>query len=78
MSLTPYNLRHLTPTTTSYKGDIHMADGLNPTDVLSVGFLNDAVQARREIFCQTFDIVLLNDASMQYCVDLLDNLVAKS
>nr|XP_057917581.1 7-methylguanosine phosphate-specific 5'-nucleotidase-like isoform X2 [Doryrhamphus excisus] len=46
-------------------GDLNMAAGVsNPRNVLTVGFLNDQVDERRESYVNSFDIVLTKDETM--------------
>uniref|UniRef100_A0A3P9QGZ7 5'-nucleotidase n=1 Tax=Poecilia reticulata TaxID=8081 RepID=A0A3P9QGZ7_POERE len=46
-------------------GDLSMADGVSTAqNILTVGFLNDQVEERKESFLNSFDIVLLRDETM--------------
>ncbi len=46
-------------------GDLHMADGLdNPEGVLKIGFLNANIEERLETYMNLYDIVLMNDQTM--------------
>ncbi|XP_039895000.1 7-methylguanosine phosphate-specific 5'-nucleotidase-like isoform X5 [Simochromis diagramma] len=46
-------------------GDLTMADGVSePQNVLTVGFLNDQVEERKESYINSFDIVLVKDETM--------------
>ncbi|KAG0711589.1 7-methylguanosine phosphate-specific 5'-nucleotidase [Chionoecetes opilio] len=46
-------------------GDIKMAMGVpQPSSVLKIGFLNDKIDERLEVFMDNFDIVLLDDQTM--------------
>ncbi|XP_054615882.1 cytosolic 5'-nucleotidase 3-like [Dunckerocampus dactyliophorus] len=46
-------------------GDLTMADGVhNIENVLKIGFLNDKVEERKQSYLDSYDIVLVNDETM--------------
>ncbi|XP_026207859.1 7-methylguanosine phosphate-specific 5'-nucleotidase-like [Anabas testudineus] len=46
-------------------GDLTMADGVSePKNILTIGFLNDQVEERKESYINSFDIVLVNDETL--------------
>ncbi|KAG7227943.1 hypothetical protein INR49_013737 [Caranx melampygus] len=46
-------------------GDLTMADGVSePQNILTIGFLNDQVEERKELYINSFDIVLVKDETM--------------
>uniref|UniRef100_A0A673ANP6 5'-nucleotidase n=1 Tax=Sphaeramia orbicularis TaxID=375764 RepID=A0A673ANP6_9TELE len=46
-------------------GDLTMADGVTDThNILTIGFLNDQVEERKESYINSFDIVLVKDETM--------------
>lgn len=46
-------------------GDLTMADGVSdPENVLTIGFLNDQVEQRKESYFNSYDIVLVKDETM--------------
>jgi len=51
--------------------DITMTDGAKIENCLSFGFLNTDVDKQLESFKKTFDAVLLNDAPMDFCNQIL-------
>ncbi|KAI0497483.1 hypothetical protein KFK09_020712 [Dendrobium nobile] len=55
-------------------GDLGMSDGLNYENRIAAGFLNDSVQSSLESYNEAFDIVYLNDASMDGIFDLVTEL----
>ncbi|KAK9170257.1 hypothetical protein Syun_002397 [Stephania yunnanensis] len=55
-------------------GDLGMSDGLNFTNRIAVGFLNDNIEKSLEKYQQAFDIVYLNDAPMWGAVELVSQL----
>ncbi|KAF1322878.1 Camk/camkl/ampk protein kinase, partial [Globisporangium splendens] len=59
-------------------GDANMADGLDYDDdeIVRVGFLNDHVSEKLDVYLQHFDVVLTNDSSL-LPVELLLHQVAK-
>uniref|UniRef100_K3X1Q4 5'-nucleotidase n=1 Tax=Globisporangium ultimum (strain ATCC 200006 / CBS 805.95 / DAOM BR144) TaxID=431595 RepID=K3X1Q4_GLOUD len=59
-------------------GDANMADGLDYDDdeIVRVGFLNDHVHEKLDVYLQHFDVVLTNDASL-LPVELLLHQVTK-
>lgn len=47
-------------------GDLTMAAGVaQPQHMLTVGFLNDQVEERKESYVEAFDIVLVKDETME-------------
>jgi len=47
-------------------GDLHMAHGVEPpSTVLTIGFLNDKIEERLEKYKEGYDIVLIDDQTMQ-------------
>jgi len=54
-------------------GDIKMACGVpQPNNVLKIGFLNDKIEERMETYKKNFDIVLVDDQTMDVCNNLID------
>uniref|UniRef100_A0A4W6CM64 5'-nucleotidase n=1 Tax=Lates calcarifer TaxID=8187 RepID=A0A4W6CM64_LATCA len=46
-------------------GDLTMADGVSePQNVLTIGFLNDQVEERKESYINSFDVVLVKDETL--------------
>jgi len=52
--------------------DTQMVAGLEHDQVLSIGFLNDKVNERLDIYKDQFDIVILNDGSMSLVKHFID------
>ncbi|MFT4303882.1 MAG: hypothetical protein ACMXYG_04910 [Candidatus Woesearchaeota archaeon] len=59
-------------------GDVNMAEGLSHSVIIKIGFLNENVDEMLDIFKNEFDIILLNDQSMDYILNLLYNLFNKN
>jgi hypothetical protein len=55
-------------------GDVHMADGINHKVKLSIGFLNHDVENLLPLYEDAFDVVLLNDTSLEWVLMLLSAL----
>ncbi|KAL0984391.1 hypothetical protein UPYG_G00140830 [Umbra pygmaea] len=54
-------------------GDLSMADGVaKPQHTLTIGFLNDQVDERKESYVNSFDIVLVKDETMDIPNDILN------
>ena len=56
-------------------GDIDMANGISHETIIKIGFLNYHIKENLELFKQNFDIVILNDSSMDFVNDLLKNIL---
>ena len=57
-------------------GDLRMADGAdNAQEVLTVGFLNDRVEARLPSYAEAFDVVVVGDAGFGAVNELLAELL---
>jgi cytosolic 5'-nucleotidase 3 len=47
-------------------GDIGMADVLNSNLMIRIGFLNEQVEDKLELYKSKFDVVIINDGSLNY------------
>ncbi|KAH8849177.1 Cytosolic 5'-nucleotidase 3A [Schistosoma japonicum] len=63
-------------------GDVHMADGATVDDptgqlgtVLRIGFLNDSVEENLEIYQSLYDIVLVNDATFNIPLKIIQSIL---
>ncbi|CAL1600298.1 unnamed protein product [Knipowitschia caucasica] len=57
-------------------GDLNMADGLSNTEhILTIGFLNDQVEERKESYVKSFDIVLVKDETLEIPNVILKNIL---
>ncbi|XP_043220593.1 cytosolic 5'-nucleotidase 3-like isoform X2 [Amphibalanus amphitrite] len=57
-------------------GDLHMADGVdNPNVTLKIGFLNQPSEERLAKFLDLFDVVLLDDQTMDLGNDIVSRLM---
>lgn len=57
-------------------GDLTMADGVsNVQNTLTIGFLNDQVEERKELYVNSFDIVLVNDETLEIPNAILKNIL---
>ena len=56
-------------------GDINMADGFDYSKIIKIGFLNDNVDKKIEFFKENYDIIILNDSSMEYVNILLKRIL---
>lgn len=57
-------------------GDLTMADGVsNAQNILTVGFLNDQVEERKELYVNSFDIVLVKDETLEIPNAILKNIL---
>ena len=53
-------------------GDRTMCDGgARPSTLLKVGFLNDHVEEKLELYRRTFDVVVTGDGSMEWVEELV-------
>lgn len=57
-------------------GDLGMSDGLDYENRISVGFLNENVDAWLDDYKNNFDVVLPNDETMSYVINLLQQFTA--
>src|SRR3989344_2734026 len=56
-------------------GDIGMIKGFDYNNLIKIGFLNDKVNEHLEIYKKNFDVVILNDSSMDYVNGLLKEII---
>ncbi|XP_063281595.1 7-methylguanosine phosphate-specific 5'-nucleotidase [Pelobates fuscus] len=60
-------------------GDLTMADGVASLDnILRIGFLNDKVEEQTELFLQSYDIVLVQDETLDVANGILKYIMAKN
>lgn len=60
-------------------GDLQMANGVeNPSAILKVGFLNAKIEERLPQFMDAFDIVLVDDQTMDVPMAVIQKIVAQS
>lgn len=55
-------------------GDVNMAEGIDHNTVLKIGFLNDKVEKLKEEYCKHYDLIILNDGSLNEVVKIISNL----
>ncbi|MCB9359215.1 hypothetical protein H6503_04750 [Candidatus Woesearchaeota archaeon] len=59
-------------------GDCNMADGLEHSNVIKIGFLNENVDEFLPLFKKEFDIILLDDQDLGYVIDLVSGILNKN
>lgn len=58
-------------------GDVRMADGIqDPNVILSIGFLNKNVAGNLEEYKRRFDVVLVDDQTMDFPMAVLEDILA--
>ena len=55
-------------------GDLGMVNDLDTNLIIKIGFLNEDVENKLELYKSKFDVVITNDGSMSYINKLLDEL----
>ena len=55
--------------------DVGMVAGFNYENLIKIGFLNDKVEESLESYKRTFDVVILNDGSLDFVNELLKELI---
>ena len=58
-------------------GDIGMVEGFDYNNLIKIGFLNENVEENLESFKANYDVLILNDSSMNYINELLKKLLIK-
>lgn len=56
-------------------GDIHMAEGIAHDEVLKIGFLNAGQESSLAEYSEAFDVVLYDDHSMDYVIQVLQQIL---
>ncbi|XP_023320162.1 7-methylguanosine phosphate-specific 5'-nucleotidase A [Eurytemora carolleeae] len=60
-------------------GDLHMAEGVkNPNVILTIGFLNNKIEENLEKYKENFDVVLVDDQTMEFPLAILEEIKAKT
>jgi len=57
-------------------GDLGMTEGLEHDTIIRVGFLNHDGEGALKKFSESFDIVILNDGTMDYVNELLKKVLS--
>jgi 5'-nucleotidase len=52
-------------------GDLQMGDGIRHDVKLTIGFLNNDIDRQLDLYANSFDIVITNDASLEYVILIL-------
>ena len=55
--------------------DIGMVNGFNYDNLIKIGFLNENVAENLEYYKRTYDVIILNDSSMDYINNLLKEMI---
>lgn len=58
-------------------GDLGMVKGFEYDNIIKIGFLNDETEKHIKDYRKNFDIVMLNDASMNYVAELMGEITSK-
>ena len=58
-------------------GDLYMSQGLDYTEILRIGFLNEHEEEKKEKYMNRFDVVLVGDPSMSFVQDLSNYILQK-
>lgn len=56
-------------------GDVGMVEGFGYDNLLKIGFLNENVEENLEQYKNSFDVVLMNDSSLNYINELLKEII---
>ena len=56
-------------------GDLGMIEGFEYDNLISVGFLNENIEENLHAYKENFDIVIMNDGSMNYVNGLIKKIV---
>ncbi len=56
-------------------GDIGMIQGFDYENLIKIGFLNENIEESLEHYNQNYNVVILNDSSMDYVNDLLKEMI---
>ena len=56
-------------------GDVHMTDGFDYEYVLKIWFLNNDTPENRTLFQEKYDVIILNDGSMEYVNEMIEKII---
>ncbi|MBS3093412.1 haloacid dehalogenase-like hydrolase [Candidatus Pacearchaeota archaeon] len=59
-------------------GDLGMIKGFPYENLISIGFVNEPTEAIKELYMKHFDVLILNDGSLQYLNSLLKKIPSHS
>ncbi len=55
--------------------DVGMIEGFDYSDLIKVGFLNKKVEEQKKNYLKQYDVVILNDGSVEYINKLIDKII---
>ena len=55
--------------------DVGMVEGFDYTSLIKIGFLNENIDANLEYYKNNYDVIILNDSSMEYVNDLMKSII---
>jgi 5'-nucleotidase len=56
-------------------GDSEMLEGLVHETIIKIGFLNENIEKQKEKFLKEYDVLILNDGTMDYVSELLEKII---
>ena len=57
-------------------GDLGMSEGLHHNESIKIGFLNNKIEEKKELYQEHFDIVITEDGTMDYVNKLMKELIS--
>jgi HAD superfamily hydrolase (TIGR01544 family) len=58
-------------------GDLGMVEGFPFENIIKIGFLNENVEANKELYRDNFDFVIINDSDFSYVNIILEKIIGK-
>ncbi len=55
-------------------GDLHMSEGIPHDEIICIGFLNYDVEKQKKAYMDAFDVVITNDASLEYVFSVIKDI----
>jgi len=57
-------------------GDLNMAEGMEHDCIIKIGFLNEDKEELFEEYSNSYDIVILDDGTMEYVIELVESILS--
>lgn len=54
--------------------DLKMVEGIHYNEIIKIGFLNDKIEENLELYKKAYDVIILNDGTMEFATELIEEI----
>lgn len=51
-----------------------MVEGIHYNEIIKIGFLNDKIEENLELYKKAYDVIILNDGTMEFATELIEEI----